>query len=245
MHPLDCGTLTAPQESFEQGGGDDSITVPVTSWLIRHPDGLVVFDAGMPFDLAEPSEFADLVGLFFGVDLDRERLVGHRLESLDVDPADVDVLVLSHLHFDHAGGVRDVPNARLIVQFDEWAAGTDPELAALHAMRADDYDLGHDRITPNGEHDIFGDGRIVCIPTPGHTPGHQSLRVRLADQEVVLCGDCAYFERTLDGGALPGLGDHARQRESLDRLLDLRRNGARLIPGHDADLMASLPAEIR
>jgi len=242
IQPLGCGTLSAPRSMFEQGGSDDQLTIPVPSWLIRHDRGTVLFDTGMPAALAAPGPLLDTVSLFFGVGLDESDLVGARLRAADVDPDDVDVVVMSHLHFDHTGGLDQLPSARLVVQADEWAAGMDDDVAAANSLQRDLFDHGHDRLEVVGEHDVFGDGLIVCMPTPGHTPGHQSLRIRLADREVVLCGDCAYFEATLDGGPLPGIGhDHAQQAASLAVLRELRSGGALVIPGHDPDVFAALP----
>lgn len=227
---------------FESDGTNERITIPVPSWLIEHPMGAVLVDTGMHTDLAKPGDYLDSVSVFFDVGIDDERLVGSALRSVDVDPADIDVVILTHLHFDHAGGLAQIPNARVVVQRDEWAAGLDDDRAAANTFVQTDYRLGHDVVQVDGEHDVFGDGAILCLPTPGHTPGHQSVRVRLADREVVVCGDCAYFERTLDGGALPGFGhDLALQADSIERLRTLRRAGATLIPGHDPVTLASLP----
>lgn len=243
IEPLLCGTLTCGRSMLEAGATDAEITVPVPSWLIRHPAALVLVDCGMHGDLAHPGEYLDLVSRFFGVGLPRDQLIGSALEAVDVDPAEVDVVILSHLHFDHAGGLAQIPNARVVVQEDEWAAGADDDLVAANAFIPGDYRLGHDVMPVRGHHDLFGDGLVTCVPTPGHTPGHQSVRVRLADREIVLCGDCAYFESTLAGGPLPPIGhDEAAQRRSIEHLRDLGRAGAELVPGHDAEVMARLPA---
>lgn len=238
-----CGSLTGPRELFEQGGSRQPIALPVPSWLIRHPQGIVLFDTGMPEELAGPGAYLDAVSTIFQVGLTTRELVRVRLEEHDVDPADVDVVVVSHLHFDHVGGLAQLPDARVVVHADEWAAGLDADLAAANAFRRAEYDLGHDIVTVDGEHDVFGDGRIVTVPTPGHTPGHQSLRVRLDHREVVLCGDCAYFESTLMGGNLPPIAhDHDQQARSIRRLRDLRDADALVIPGHDGITFRTLPA---
>lgn len=242
---LDCGTLTSSMAMFEAGGDETRIAVPVPSWLIRHPDGLVLVDTGMSPALQSPGPYLDAVSLFFEVGLTDEQLVGAALAQHDVDAADIDIVILTHLHYDHAGGLVQIPNARVIVQAADWVAGADDEIAAANAFVADDYNLGHDRVLIDGDHDVFGDGRVTCLSTPGHTPGHQSVQVRLAEETVVLCGDCAYFERTLAGGPLPGFGhDLAQHADSLARLNGLGRAGARLIPGHDADVFARLPMRL-
>jgi len=239
---LDCGTLTAGRSLFERGAADEPVELPVPSWLVRHPQGTLLFDTGMHAELTRPGELLDAVSLFFGVGLDADRLVDAQLRRAGVDPAEVDVVVLSHLHFDHAGGLAAIPDARVVVQRDEWAAGADDELAARNSFRADDYRLGHDVVLADGDHDVFGDGLVTCLATPGHTPGHQSLRVRLADREVVLAADCAYFTATLDGGPLPPIGhDHDQHARSVQRLRDLRASGTTVIPGHDGAALAALP----
>jgi len=242
IEPLDCGTLTSGQAMFELGSSEEPISLPVPSWLIRHPEGLVLLDCGMHADLVGPSEYTDLVSTFFDVQLSETQLIGHALEAAEVDPAEIDVVILSHLHFDHAGGLSQLPNARLVVQQDEWAAGADDDLAAANAFVSTDYRLGHDVMSVDGEHDLFGDQLVTCLPTPGHTPGHQSVRVRLAERDVVLCADCAYFERTLDGGPLPPVSHDAElQAASIERLRSLRSAGAVLVPGHDAEVLSGLP----
>lgn len=231
---------------FEADGGDTTMEVPVPAWLIRHGDDLALFDCGMHRDLTAPGPMRDVVELFFGLGIDDDRMIDARLRAAEVDPGDIDVVVLSHLHFDHVGGLAQIPNARVLVQAAEWAAGFDADLAAANSFNPLDFDLGHDVVRVDGDHDVFGDGRVTCVATPGHTPGHQSLRVRLADREIVLCADCAYFGETLAGGPLPAIGhDHAQQAASIERLVGLRSAGAVLVPGHDAQVMANLPAMLR
>lgn len=240
--PLECGTLTAPMNNFESGASEDPIELPVPSWLIRTDKGIALVDSGLSTELATPGPFLDLVSNFFEVGLDENRSVGQQLRQVQVDPEDVDVVILTHLHFDHAGGLAQLPNARVIIQSAEWEAGESDEIAAASGYNPGDYRLGHDLVTIDGEHDVFGDGRVTCVPTPGHTVGHQSVRVRLESEEVVICGDCTYFERTLDGGALPPIGhDHEQQAKSITYLQGLRANGARMIPGHDSGVLAGLP----
>jgi N-acyl homoserine lactone hydrolase len=100
----------------------------------------------------------------------------------------------------------------------------------------------------DGEHDVFGDGSVVCFPTYGHTPGHQSLRLRLASAEIVLAADSCYFCRTLRERRLPqNAFDREAMLASLDLLARLEERGARIFFGHDSDFwksVAQAPAEI-
>ena len=94
----------------------------------------------------------------------------------------------------------------------------------------------------DGQHDIFGDGSVLCVPTPGHTSGHQSLRVNLTSGPVVLTGDCIYWQEVLEKMLLPPFGfDHEMQLHSMRRLKALQdEDGCKLLYGHDATQWAAL-----
>ena len=94
----------------------------------------------------------------------------------------------------------------------------------------------------DGEHDVFGDGSVVCLPTYGHTPGHQSLRLRLDHGEVVLAADACYFCQTLRERRLPrNMYDREAMLASLDRLEALERSGAHIFFGHDPEFWQTVP----
>jgi len=230
---LDCGWLRTQQRTLIGGGTTDLMEIPVPAWLVRHGDDVVVFDAGLHPSLAGSSEPLGRMSKLFQPMLPDSGTVGHRLEQHDVDPLGSFTVVVSHTHFDHVGGLCEMPNARIIVNADEWAfamaagqeGGFDTSLV----------DLGHDVVTVTGEHDVFGDGSVVCIPTPGHTCGHQSLRVSAEGGPVILTSDACYFTHTLDDEILPPFGfDHDLQRESLAMLRRERDRRTRIVPGHDA-----------
>ena len=232
-----CGWLSSPLGLFLQGE-HGRLRAPVPAYLIEHPRGRVLFDTGLHPDVRHDAHgrlgpVADVFVPEFGVGDD----VAARVEALGTDPARVDVVVLSHLHFDHAGGLAAIPNARVVVQRREWEAGQDADLAATLNFTRRDFDCGHEVALVDGEHDLFGDGRVVCVPTHGHTPGHQSLQLRLdSGATVVLTADACYLRRTLDADHLPPLVfDADTMRASLARLRALRDGGARLVYGHDPD----------
>jgi N-acyl homoserine lactone hydrolase len=130
----------------------------------------------------------------------------------------------------------------VIVQRREWEVGMAPESEAKFGFYKADYDKGHKVKQVEGEHDVFGDASVVCIPTYGHTPGHQSLKVRTEKSEIVLTGDACYFCRTLKERRLPArMFDRAQMLASLDRLEALEKGGARLIFGHDLEFWKSVP----
>jgi len=238
---LDCGWLRTQQRTLIGGGTTDLMEIPVPAWLVRHGDDVVVFDAGLHPSLAGSSEGLGRMSKLFQPMLPDGGTVGHRLEQHDVDPDGSFTVVVSHTHFDHVGGLCEMPNARIVVDADEWAFA----LAAGQEGGFDTalVDLGHDVLTITGEHDLFGDGAIVCIPTPGHTRGHQSLRVATDGGPVILTSDACYFTQTLDDGVLPPFGDDLdRQRASLDLLRRERDRGTRIVPGHDAEVFRAIEA---
>jgi glyoxylase-like metal-dependent hydrolase (beta-lactamase superfamily II) len=184
-----------------------------------------------------------IVGALFAVDFTAGEEIGARLATFGVEPRTITHLVNSHLHFDHTGGNAQIPNARVLVQRREWEAGAEPDLAARLAFDRRDYDLGHDVQLLDGEHDLFGDGRVVCVPTYGHTPGHQSLRLRLDDgSTAVLTADACYLRRTLEDLHLPRyVFDREAMLDVLRRFRDWQAAGARIFFGHDAEFWATVP----
>jgi glyoxylase-like metal-dependent hydrolase (beta-lactamase superfamily II) len=245
LHALTCGWLTSARGLFLEGAAG-SIRVPVPSFLIEHPRGLVLFDTGMhPESRTDPATRLGAAAPFFTVEMHEADDVGAQVAALGLDPARIAWLVNSHLHFDHAGGNALVPNARLVVQRREWEAACDPDVAAANGLNRIDWDTGHTRMLVDGEHDLFGDGRIVCLPTHGHTPGHQSLRVRLDGGDVVLTSDACYLRETLDRLHLsPIVHDREQALASLHALRRLRDGGARMIYGHDPDHWTAVPATL-
>jgi glyoxylase-like metal-dependent hydrolase (beta-lactamase superfamily II) len=110
------------------------------------------------------------------------------------------------------------------------------------AASAARFRLGHKLRLVDGEHDVFGDGAVMCLPTHGHTPGHQSLKLRLAGGEIVLAADSCYFCRTLRERRLPRFAyDKEAMLVALDRLAALETAGARIFFGHDPDFWRAVP----
>ena len=238
-----CGTITADYGRL-MVGGEGEITIPMESFLIEHPKGTAVFDTGLhPLCRTDPVAHlgAENARRFKPV-LGQGEDVAGRLEAIDRDPAKIDFIVTSHLHFDHVGGNALIPNATLVIQRREWEAGRDIELAKRAGLDPDHFDHGHTIRAVDGEHDLFGDGSVVCLPSYGHTPGHQSVRLRLPGGDVVLVGDACYFCRSLAERRLPRYVYDAEQMlHSYDRLEALQRQGARLIFGHDPGQWAAIP----
>jgi N-acyl homoserine lactone hydrolase len=244
LYAMTCGWITMPMPMLMYGT-EGKLKIPVPVYFIRHPKGTVLFDSGL--SMAVQTDGAKALGPmepFFDIHFEANEEVSARLAAVDMDPGKVDYLVSSHLHFDHCGGNALIPNARWIIQKREWEAGTIPESIEANHYQSEDFDLGHDRIEANGEHDVFGDGTVRCIPTHGHTPGHQSMVIETETGPVVLCGDACYLRQTIEEMRLPargGIHDEQAMRASLEKLRALQKAGAKLMYGHDPDFWADIP----
>lgn len=240
LHAMTCGWLTMDHRLFLDGE-PGKLEVPIPIYLIKHPKGVVLFDSGLEEALSSPLEADVKAALgplepFVTTRFNRGEDVASRLKALHVAPDRIDYLVNSHLHIDHCGGNALIPNARLVVQRKEWACACMPEFQASGGYMQRHFDLGHDRIEADGEYDLFGDGSVVCIPTYGHSPGHQSLKVKLDGGEVVLTADACYMRQTLEQMRLPDplvVGDREQSLETLRMLRRLQQSGAHLLFGHD------------
>ena len=239
-----CGWLTGPLSNFLQGE-EGRLRAPVPCYLIDHPRGKVLFDTGLHRSLArDPAGRLGFLAKVFDVEFGAGEVVSARLAAVGIDPGEVRFVVNSHLHFDHVGGNAEIPDARIVVQRPEWQAGHDPRLARRNAFDARDYDTGHDVLQVSGEHDLFGDGRVVCVPTYGHTPGHQSLLVRAGKQSQIVCAsDACYTRENMDRDVLPKiLWNPSVMFESLKALRKLRdQAGATMFYGHDPAQWETIP----
>lgn len=242
LYAFECGRLELPY-GFLLAGAKGKITVPIPSYLIVHPKGRALFDSGLNVATqTDPESYITSAGMRFNTFFfESGEEISARLEAIDVAPDGIDLIVNSHLHYDHAGGNALLPNADLLVQEPEWN----------HACALSDDDVGYRKVDfetgqrvrlVKGEHDLFGDGSVVAFPTYGHTPGHQSLRVRTERGEFVLCGDACYLRHSLDNDHLPGI---LHDREAVLRVFALFRKleaaGARILFGHDPEAWKSVP----
>lgn len=236
-----CGQFHSPGAGLGMPG--ERVQVPVPFYVVEHPGGVTLFDCGLhaavgdaddPYRQALQSQELDIT---FGPD----DTVSRHLERLDIDPTRVRYVVLSHLHFDHSGGLHQIPNATLVVQRREWEAGFDADMAARYFLPKRFFNLGHKVELIDGEHDLFGDGSIVCVPSYGHTPGHQSLRVRSAQGDHILVSDACYNAGVVETRDFPEYSDHAAMNRSLDRLLALRGADTVMVFGHDPGQWGETP----
>jgi N-acyl homoserine lactone hydrolase len=241
VRALTCGWLTTDATQMVPGQ-PGRMRMPVGAFLVEHPTGTAVFDTGMHADLEHSQARLKSTAELFDVELSSAASVTGQLAARDVGPGDVDVAVVSHLHFDHCGGLAQLPEARVVVQQAEWDAAFKGPLVEFGVFNPDDFDLGHERQLLDGEHDLFGDGSVLVIPTPGHTAGHQSL---LVEGRLLLTGDACYCRLALDLDVVPAYGDDvARQSAGFTWLREQEADGVQLVFSHDAEQWAALPPEL-
>ena len=139
LFALSCGHLTGRMRDMMEGGEGD-VLLPISTYLIEHPKGRVMFDSGLHTACqSDPAGRLGATARLFGFHYTAGEEVGARLQSIDRDPARVDWLVNSHLHFDHCSGNAQLPNATVVVQRAELEAAKDPELAARTGLGRDDW----------------------------------------------------------------------------------------------------------
>ncbi len=234
----------------------------MNAFLIEHRDGLVLFDTGIdPAITSDPNYFSNTIGRFlsrriFRFHVTPEDALRNRLREKGFDALDIKKAIISHLHFDHIGGIVDVPNAELLVSAREWAQLSEPQPEKEWVLREHielpgaqwhqiEFEPTDDPILRpfGGCHDVMGDGSMMLIPTPGHTPGSMSLLVRTPDQPPVLfVGDLTYDVDLLMSDTIPGTGDPELMRTTFAKVRALKEELPDLIilATHDPKTEAKL-----
>lgn len=220
------------------------IEAPIAAYLIETSNGRVLYDTGCDFSKIDcPQKRAYYYGNknlpFDPPDMFEEQRLPYHLARLGLTPSEVDVVVLSHLHFDHAGGLKDVHHAEVHVHARE--------LEAAQAC-ADEAYFPEDFTGPFRWKEMRGDCEFVpglcAIETPGHTAGHMSLYIEFAHgRPILLCGDAADLRENLEEEVAPGVcwrDDEQLALQSIRKLKHIaREEQAHLWPGHDAEFFAT------
>ena len=230
--------------------------IPITLFVIEHRDGLILFDTGLdPAIATDPGYVSHPIGRFllkrlFRFHVGEEDHLDRKLRAAGFSPDNVKKAVFSHLHFDHVGGIVHIPEAELIVSRQEWdvLSGAHPERewilrehiqlpkAKWHPVEFVPTD--DPLFAPfEGCHDVMGDGSLILLPTPGHTPGSSSVLVRTPQlPPILLIGDLAYNADMLMEDKVPGKGDAKLLRQSYAKVRQLKQMLPELVlvPSHDA-----------
>ncbi|HXD53449.1 MAG TPA: N-acyl homoserine lactonase family protein [Solirubrobacteraceae bacterium] len=238
---FNVGWITAPAVVYGQGEDpEERIRFPVPSYLIETDEERILIDAGLhPDAVADPEAFYGRpeAGIF---GLEQERDI-----TVQIDLATLTKIVVTHLHFDHVGALTLLPESvPIVMQRREWEAGRDAGAIARNFLYPRDYEaLQERRLTlVDGDHDLLGDGSVELLLTPGHTPGHQSVRI---GERLVIGADVGHYARTLDDLRFPAFGeDREAQASSAARLRGIRDAGVTVLPGHDPDVLRPGPVEL-
>ncbi len=234
---LDCGTNTtptdvAPRFSDTYAWPQLMIQLTFSCYLIQHGNEYMVWDTGNPTGTTPTAPKTSLVNL---------------LAQLKLTPAQIKYVAISHYHGDHTGQVGSLPNSTLLIGKGDWDALNDPKSAAASSAPSfANWISGGGKVEPlAGDKDVFGDGTVVILNTPGHTPGHHSLLVKLKEKgNVLITGDLAHFHENYDSNGVPTFNtDRAASLASLDRFKKIAANlKATVIIQHDARDIGKLPA---
>lgn len=190
LYIFDCGHITFPDVS-NFGITNEETDVRelfVPCYLIDHPDGKMIWDAGLPLDMVGPRQ-ADATGWY-------EESIIDQLADIGVSPREIDYAAYSHFHYDHVGAANEFTNATLLIQETEYhAAFYDAESNPVFRPPLYSQLASSTKVLLQGDHDVFGDGSVLIISAPGHTPGHQVLKLELENfGPLVLSGDLYHFE---------------------------------------------------
>lgn len=193
LYVFDCGLIGAEDISPFSLSNDETPVreLFVPCYLIEHPEGRMVWDAGLPLALAGGGRVEQEGGVYQVY----ERSFIDQLADMNLATTDIDLVAFSHMHYDHVGAANAFTSSKLLIQDTEYAAAFDTPDNPYY--QADLYmDLNsNERQILSGDHDVFGDGSVVIVRAPGHTPGHQVLLLRLANSgNLVLSGDLYHFQ---------------------------------------------------
>lgn len=232
--------------------------LPCPVFLLEHPTaGRILIDTGLPAATAHDTRAAigRIGSMMYGIRATEEQPLPARLRAAGIPRGGIDVVVMTHLHVDHAGALSELDGPIVIVSKDEWRSAHGSKLRARGYLRSQ-YDLAHDTrlVDFDSERtdsfasfgrsfDLFGDGSVVLVSTPGHSHGHLSVVARLKDRECLIAGDAIYTRDSLDSGVLPLVAaDEHRYKRSLREIRAYMQMtpSALVIPGHDPAFWESL-----
>jgi N-acyl homoserine lactone hydrolase len=252
----------------------DWMPFPIQAFLVEHPQaGPILIDTGLhPSVAVKPVEsFGRVAALAFrDLEMDAAQALPAQLRARGIDPARVRTVVMTHLHVDHASGIAEFPGATFVVSRSEWDAATTQGQLHGYVTRQFDHAFDYRLVDFDGavregagsartgampspasfagfarSFDLFGDGSVRTVYTPGHTLGHMSVVLRTAGGEVLVCGDAIYLRRNLDDDHLPHRteDDHLFRRSLREIRQYVRETpDAVVVPGHDWEEWQKLDA---
>jgi N-acyl homoserine lactone hydrolase len=237
MYILECGEGRTSDVSIWSPGVDVGVAREFSDncYLIRHGQDWLLWETG----ISDAVVGGGILTLYV------RKTLQSQLAQLGVAPTEITQMAFSHFHGDHVGNANLFTNAKVLVQRAEYDAAFGPD-AAKYGFNPALYGKIKDNPTVKleGDHDVFGDGSVIIIATPGHTPGHQSLLVRLPKQgAVILSGDMVHFRENWDAQRVPARNfDREQSLRSMERISSLLvAEGAVLWINHDRTQSSGMP----
>jgi len=234
---FECGTPQAPTAvnqrfSDTYSYGDLKVQFVFSCYLVKHGDDYLLWDTGHAMTTPNVAPKVSLVDL---------------LAKIDLKPEQIKYVGISHYHADHTGQVASFPKATLLIGAREWDAISAPKPAeGVNYKPFEGWIKGENKVEPlTLDKDVFGDGSVMVLRTPGHTPGHQSLLVKLPQTgNIILSGDAVHFRENYESVGVPAFNyDRAQTIASIERIKKLVATfKANLIIQHDARDVDKLPA---
>jgi N-acyl homoserine lactone hydrolase len=241
MYVFDCGLNIGKDQSRWSPGVNEGKPIELSDncYLIRHDKGLLLWDTGIPDAVAAMPD--GVVTANGAITQRRVKTLAAQLSEIGVKPSDIATVAVSHTHGDHVGNIALFPSSTVLIQGAEydWAMAGPAKPAFTSTQKIT-------KLT--GDHDVFGDGSVMILSTPGHTPGHQSLLVHLPKTGfILLTGDAVHFQDNWTNKRVPQMNVNREQTlASLARIatvLDERK--AQLWINHDkpqSDRLRHAPA---
>jgi N-acyl homoserine lactone hydrolase len=248
LYRLDCGHSLANDESVWTPGENvgRNIEFSSTCWLIKHGTQWLLWDTGVPQSaLHDPNGWSTLPRLIV-YHLDKS--LSDQLAVINLKPNDINRVAISHTHGDHIGNIGLFPNSVVVMQRAEYdwihsADGSNENVNQLMALARKLLGRPEKLQLLDGDSDLFADGSVILISTPGHTPGHESLLVHLRNAGfIILSGDVVHMEENLEKNIVPSLNtDETESIASMQRIrLLIARYKATLFINHDKDQTSKL-----
>jgi N-acyl homoserine lactone hydrolase len=233
---LDCGTPQAPTAvnqrfSDTYAYGDLKLQFVFSCYLIKHGDDYMLWDTGHSMTAPNVAPKVSIVD---------------QLARINVTPDQIKYVGISHYHADHTGQVASFPKATVLIGKGDWDAISAPIPAqGVNFKPFEGWVKGESKVESLAvDKDVFGDGSVIVMRTPGHTPGHSSVLVKLKSGNYILVGDAVHFRENYNSDGVPWFNfDRAQTVASIERIKKVAANlKATVIIQHDARDIAKLPA---
>ena len=210
-------------------------------YVIKHPNGVLLWDTGLPEGLVGQEPYTTPDGAFT---IARKDSILNQLATIGITKNDIDYIAFSHIHFDHTGAANHFAASKWLVQKPEYNFAIGEEIKSNGFYAPDTFKELTNVIGLSGDHDVFGDGSVIIKSMPGHTPGHQVLFIDLPKHgPTLLSGDMYHFQENRDGKVIPGFNHNLEQSKTAIANFEAfaKANNAKVYIQHEPADFAKMP----